>query len=67
MASKPASVVQGLVIPGGGTIALSPFGDDVVLQDPAPYEASKEVPLILVFRDAGTVTIQAAVTAPGTP
>jgi copper(I)-binding protein len=63
----PSSAVQGLVIPGGGTLALSPFGDDVVLQDPVPYESGKEVPLTLVFRDAGTVTIQAAVTAPGTP
>ena len=63
----PPSVVQGLVIPGDTTLSLSPFGNDVVLEDPAPYEASKEVPLTLVFRDAGTVTIQAPVTGPGTP
>jgi copper(I)-binding protein len=63
----PSSVVRGLVIPGGKTLSLSPFGNDVVLQDPAPYEASKEVPLTLVFRDAGPVTIEASVTGPGTP
>ncbi|MCW2929442.1 MAG: hypothetical protein JWM19_404 [Actinomycetia bacterium] len=39
----------------------------MVLEDPAPYEASKEVPLTLVFRDAGPVTIEAAVAGPGTP
>jgi copper(I)-binding protein len=63
----PSSVAAGLAIPGGRTITLSPFGDDVVLEDPVPYESSKDVPLTLVFRDAGTVTIQAPVTDPGTP
>jgi copper(I)-binding protein len=64
---EPSSVVPALAIPGGATIALTPFGDDVVLQDPALYESAKEVQLTLVFRRAGTVTIEAAVTAPGTP
>jgi len=39
----------------------------VVLQDPAPFETSASVPLTLTFRHAGTVTIDAPVTAPGTP
>jgi len=60
-------VVEALAIPGGATIALSPFGDDVVLEDPVPYESRTEVPLTLVFRDAGTITIEAPVTSPGTP
>ena len=63
----PSSVVAALAVPGGGTLSLSPFGDDVVLEDPLPYESHSEVPLTLVFRDAGTVTIQAPVTSPGTP
>jgi len=46
---------------------LSPFGDDLVLQDPAPFETSAAVPLTLTFRRAGTVTINVPVTAPGTP
>jgi hypothetical protein len=37
-----------------------------VLQNPAPFEARQSAPLTLIFRDAGTVTIQAAITAPGT-
>ena len=48
-------------------VTLSPFGDDVVLRDPAPFETSSSVPLTLTFRQGGTVTIDATVTAPGTP
>jgi periplasmic copper chaperone A len=61
------TVVTDLVIPAHGTLTLSPFGDDLVLQDPAPFETSAAVPLTLTFRHAGTVTIDAPVTAPGTP
>jgi copper(I)-binding protein len=32
-----------------------------------PFENSRDVPLTLVFRRAGEVTIEAPVTAPGTP
>ena len=34
----PRVVVSDLAIPAHGTLTLSPFGDDVVLQDPAPFE-----------------------------
>jgi copper(I)-binding protein len=61
------TVVTGLTVPADGTLTLSPLGDDVVLQDPAPYESRASVPLTLVFRRAGQVTIDAPVTAPGTP
>jgi copper(I)-binding protein len=64
-ASRP--VVRDLVIPAGSVLTLTPFGDDIVLQDPAPYENQPSVPLTLTFRHAGTITIDAAVTAPGTP
>jgi copper(I)-binding protein len=63
----PAAVVSGLPVPGNGTLTLSPFTDEAVLEDPFPFENSRDVPLTLVFRDAGQVTIEAAVTAPGTP
>jgi copper(I)-binding protein len=63
----PATVVAGLTVPANGTLTLSPLGDDVVLQHPAPFESRPSVPLTLVFRHAGTVTIDAPVTAPGTP
>jgi copper(I)-binding protein len=56
-----------LVVPAHGTLTLSPFGNDLVLVDPAPFENRANVPLTLTFRQAGTVTIQATVTAPGTP
>ena len=57
----------GLAVPGDGTLTLTPLGDDVVLRDPVPFENRTQVPLTLVFARAGPVTIQAAVTAPGTP
>jgi len=63
----PRVAVGGLAVPADGTLTLSPFGDDVVLQHPAPFETSLSVPLTLTFRNAGAVTIEATVTAPGTP
>lgn len=65
--SAPRTVITSLVVPPHGTLTLSPFGDDVVLQSPSPFESLRTVPLILTFRHAGTVTIQASVTAPGAP
>jgi copper(I)-binding protein len=64
--ARPA-VVNGLAIPVGGTLALSPLAADVVLENPVPFEDRQSVPLTLVFRHAGQVTIDAPVTAPGTP
>jgi copper(I)-binding protein len=61
------TVVAGLAVPANGTLTLSPLGDDVVLQHPAPFESRASVPLTLVFLHTGTVTIDAPVTAPGTP
>lgn len=61
------TITSGLVIPAHGTVILSPFGEDVVLQDPSRYESLASVPLKLTFRHAGTITIAATVTAPGTP
>ncbi len=63
----PRTAVAGLAIPAHGTLTLSPFGSDLVLQHPARYETAGTVPLILTFRHAGTITIEATVTAPGTP
>lgn len=59
--------VSALTVPGHGTLTLSPLTDDVVLEDPAPFEGRGSVPLTLVFRDAGQITIDAPVTAPDTP
>ena len=64
--SQPV-VIRGLTVPARGTLNLSPLTDDIVLEDPAPFENSAIVPLTLVFRHAGQVTIEASVTAPGAP
>ncbi len=63
----PPAQVAALVIPAHGTLTLTPFGDDLLLQQPSPYESRTTVPLTLTFRHAGTVTIDATVTGPGTP
>jgi copper(I)-binding protein len=60
------SPVSALVIPAHGTLTLSPVTDDVILEDPAPFESQPTVPLTLVFRQAGQITINAPVTLPGT-
>ena len=65
--ASPPVVVSGLAVPANGTLTLSPITDDVVLEDPAPFEESTTVRLTLVFLHAGTVTIEAPVTGPGTP
>ena len=65
---QPSQAAGGpLVIPAHGTLALTPFDDDLVLQHPSPYESRATVPLTLTFRHSGTVTIDAPVTGPGTP
>ena len=61
------TTVSSLPIPANGTLTLSPLTDDVVLERTVPYEDTRAVPLTLVFRHAGEVTIDAPVTAPGTP
>jgi copper(I)-binding protein len=63
----PPAQVGALVIPAHGLLTLTPVGDDLVLQQPFPYESRVTVPLTLTFRHAGTVTIDAVVTGPGMP
>jgi copper(I)-binding protein len=61
------TAVSGLTVPGHGTLTLSPLTEDVVLENPAPFEDRQSVTLTLVFRHAGQITIDAPVTAPDTP
>jgi copper(I)-binding protein len=61
------TAVSALTVPAHGTLTLSPLTYDVVLEDPAPFEDRGSVPLTLIFRDAGQITIDAPVTAPDTP
>jgi copper(I)-binding protein len=61
------AVVSSLTVPGHETLTLSPLTNDVVLENPLPFEDTKTVPLTLVFRHAGQITIEAPVTGPGTP
>jgi copper(I)-binding protein len=62
-----AAAVSGLPVPAHGTVTLDPFGLDLVLAAPHGLVAGRTVPLTLVFRHAGEVTVQALVTEPGAP
>jgi len=63
----PGTAAGALTIPAKSTVTLTPFGSDVVLQDPARFESRGTVPLTLTFARAGQVTVAADVTPPGTP
>jgi copper(I)-binding protein len=67
VAARVALTAPDLIIPAHGTLTLSPFGVDLVLERPKMFETSQTVPLVLTFRQAGTMTIDALVTPPGTP
>ena len=54
-------------MPAHGTLSLNPFGLDIVLWDPGSITVGATGPLILRFRHADHVTVDATVTPPGTP
>jgi copper(I)-binding protein len=58
--------IQGIAVPAHGSATLGPFGVDVMLSDTRPLHVGQVVTLILTFRTVGQVTVQAAVTPPGT-
>jgi copper(I)-binding protein len=66
-AAGPGVALRQMAIPAHATLSLSPFGIDIVLQDPGSLAVGVSVPLVLTFRHAGRVTVDAAVTPPGTP
>jgi len=66
-AAGPGAVLRQMAIPGHGTLSLNPFGLDIVLQDPRSLSVGGSVPLVLTFRHAGRVTVDATITPPGTP
>ena len=59
--------VPGLAVPAAGTLSLSPLTGGLLIEHPVPFEKRQTVPLTLVFRQAGQITVDATVTAPFTP
>jgi copper(I)-binding protein len=47
-------------------VTLDPFGTDIMLMKAHPLRVGQTVTLVLDFREAGEITVQATVTAPGT-
>jgi Cu+-exporting ATPase len=63
---RPTRVAD-LAVPAGGTLSLSPLTGGVLIEHPVPFENRRTVPLTLVFRHAGQVTVDATVSAPFAP
>jgi hypothetical protein len=63
----PRTVVHELTVPAHGALTLTPFGDDVILEDPGAYETLSGVPLVLMFKHTGKLAVNATVSAVGTP
>jgi copper(I)-binding protein len=59
--------VADLTVPAAGTLSLSPLTGGLLIEHPVPFENRQTVPLTLVFRHAGQITVDATVTAPFTP
>jgi copper(I)-binding protein len=59
--------VAGLPVPAAGTLSLSPLTGGLLIEHPVPFENRQTVPLTLVFRHAGQITVDAVVSAPFTP
>jgi copper(I)-binding protein len=66
-AAGPGMTLRQMAIPAHATLSLNPFGPDIVLQNPRSLSVGGSVLLVLTFRHAGRVTVDAAITPPGTP
>lgn len=66
-AARRVTLARPVTIPAHGTVSLTPFGADPTLIGPLRLRYGQPVRLTLVFRHAGRITVQATVTAPGTP
>jgi Cu+-exporting ATPase len=59
--------VADLTVPAAGSLSLNPLTGGLLIEHPVPFENRRTVPLTLVFRHAGQITVNATVTAPFTP
>ncbi|WP_433235967.1 copper chaperone PCu(A)C [Actinomadura nitritigenes] len=58
-------MVDTLTVPAHGTVRMTPFTTDVMIQQTHPLTAGERVPFTLVFRRSGTVRVTAVVVPPG--
>ena len=63
----PERMLGDIAIPAHATLDLNPFTTDIVLVGCKSLTPGTTIPLVLRFAAAGEVTVQAAVTPPGTP
>ncbi|MFC5724325.1 copper chaperone PCu(A)C [Streptomyces gamaensis] len=60
------TMVASAPVPAGGTLEMSPHGLDIMVTAPPPLRVGERLPLVLRFRDSGTVRTEALVVRPGT-
>ncbi|MGW2188827.1 copper chaperone PCu(A)C [Streptomyces sp. NPDC001719] len=58
-------MVPSAAVPAGGTLDMSPHGLDIMVSSPPRLRTGDRLPLILRFRDSGTVKVEAVVVRPG--
>ncbi|MEV5380340.1 copper chaperone PCu(A)C [Streptomyces nondiastaticus] len=58
-------MVQSAPLPSGGTLEMSPHGLDVMVWAPPRLKLGDRLPVVLRFREAGTVRVEAEVVRAG--
>ncbi|MEU1818149.1 copper chaperone PCu(A)C [Streptomyces roseifaciens] len=58
-------MVQSAPVPAGGTLKMSPHGLDVMVWAPPRLKLGDRLPVVLKFRGAGAVRVEAEVVRPG--
>ncbi|GHF38186.1 membrane protein [Streptomyces mashuensis] len=59
-------MVHSATVPAHGTLEMSPHGLDVMVYRPPDVRVGDRVPVVLRFRESGTVRVEAVVVRPGT-
>ncbi|MEH6375774.1 copper chaperone PCu(A)C [Streptomyces sp. KLMMK] len=58
-------MVRSVTVPAGGTLEMSPHGLDVMVSAPPRLRLGDRLPVVLKFRGAGAVRVEAEVVRPG--
>ncbi|QLE71081.1 copper chaperone PCu(A)C [Streptomyces rectiverticillatus] len=58
-------MVRSVTVPAGGTLEMSPHGLDVMISAPPRLKLGDRLPVVLKFRGAGAVQVEAEVVRPG--
>ncbi|WP_374982708.1 copper chaperone PCu(A)C [Streptomyces fradiae] len=60
-AAAKMQMIDSVEVPARGTLEMTPYGTDVMVELRGPVELGQRIPFTLRFRQSGTVTAQAVV------